>query len=122
MDFADAYAIRVFPGAPTDPQVWADAVFRDPPRWVVGLMLLREAAVGLVGIARGGRSWFDPVQRADEEVLLGTDERHLDFRASVQQGAAASGAEPPLCGCTTGAAAGTSPWSAGCTRWSCAGC
>ena len=85
VDFADAYAVRVFPGAPTDPQVWADAIFRDPPRWVVGLMVLREAAVGLVGIARGGRSSFDTLARTDEEVLLGTDERHLDFRASVRR-------------------------------------
>ncbi len=85
VDFADAYAVRVFPGAPTDPQVWADAIFRDPPRWVVGLLVLREAAVGLVGIARGGRSSFDTLARTDEEVLLGTDERHLDFRASVRR-------------------------------------
>ena len=85
VDFADAHAVRVHPGAPTDPQVWADAIFRDPPRWVVGLLALREAAVGLVGIARGRRSSFDTVAGAADEVLLGTDERHLDFRASVRR-------------------------------------
>ncbi len=46
---------------------------------------LREALVGLVGIARGGRSSFDTVARTADEVLLGTDERHLDFRASVRR-------------------------------------
>ena len=83
VDFADAHAVAVRPGAPTDPQAWADAIFRDPPRWVLAVLGLREALVGLVGIARGGRSSFDTVARTADEVLLGTDERHLDFRASV---------------------------------------
>lgn len=83
VDFADAHAVAARPGMPTDPQVWADAVFRDPPAWVVAALGLREALVGLVGIARGGSSSFDPVARTGEEVLLGTDEQHLDFRASV---------------------------------------
>ena len=83
VDFADAFAVTARPGAPTDPQVWADAVFRDPPRWVQALLAAREALVGLVGIARGGHSSFETVTRTADEVLLGTDERHLDFRASV---------------------------------------
>ncbi len=83
VDWADAHAVRVPPGAPTDPQVWADAIFRDAPRWVVKLLGLRDAVVGLVGIARGGHSSFGTVCSTPDEVLLGTDERHLDFRASV---------------------------------------
>jgi Protein of unknown function (DUF2867) len=85
VDWADAYAVPARPGTPVDPQVWADAVFRDPPRWVFALLGLREALVGFVGIDRGGASSFDTVARADDEVLLGTDERHLDFRASVRR-------------------------------------
>jgi hypothetical protein len=83
VDFADAHAVVARPGMPADPQVWADAVFRDPPAWVVAALGLREALVGIVGIARGGASSFDTVARTADEVLLGTDERHLDFRASV---------------------------------------
>lgn len=83
VDWADAHAVAYRPGMPTDPQVWADAAFRDPPRWVLGLLGLREALVGLVGIARGRSSSFDTVARREDEVLLGTDERHLDFRVSV---------------------------------------
>lgn len=83
VDFADAYAVARRPGTPGDPAAWADAVFHDPPAWVARLMGVREALVGLVGIARGGSSAFDPVARTADEVLLGTDERHLDFRASV---------------------------------------
>ncbi|WP_037068760.1 DUF2867 domain-containing protein [Pseudonocardia acaciae] len=83
VDFSDAHAVSCRPGLPADPQVWADAVFRDPPKWVVALLGLREAIVGLVGIARGGWKSFDTVARSEDEVLLGADERHLDFRASV---------------------------------------
>jgi hypothetical protein len=85
VDFADAHAVDVLPGMPGDPQVWADAIFRDPPAVVVGLLGLRQALVGLVGITRGDTSAFDTVSRTDDEVLLGTDDRHLDFRASVRR-------------------------------------
>jgi hypothetical protein len=85
VDFVDAHEVRWRPGMPTDPQVWADAIFRDPPAWVVAALGLRQALVGLVGIDRGDGSSFATVARAADEVLLGTDERHLDFRASVRR-------------------------------------
>lgn len=84
VDFADAHAVATPHGMPADPQVWADAVFRDPPAWVAAALGLREALVGFAGIARGGSSSFDTVARTGDEVLLGTDEQHLDFRASVR--------------------------------------
>ena len=85
VDWTDAHAVRVFPGMPTDPQAWADAVFRDPPRWVLAALGLRELLVGLVGIDRGGSGAFDTLARAEDEVLLGADANHLDFRASVRR-------------------------------------
>jgi hypothetical protein len=85
VDWSDAHAVEALRGMPHDPQVWADAVFRDPPRWVLAALGLREALVGLVGIDRGGRGAFDTVARADDEVLLGSDANHLDFRASVRR-------------------------------------
>jgi hypothetical protein len=85
VDFADAHAVEARPGTPTDPQAWADAVFRDPPPWVVGALGLRQALVGLVGIERGDSSAFATLARTDDEVLLGTDAGHLDFRASVRR-------------------------------------
>lgn len=83
VDWSDAYAVECGVDAPTDPQVWADAVFRGAPGWVVAVLGLREALVGLVGIERSGPSAFATLARTDDEVLLGTDERHLGFRASV---------------------------------------
>jgi hypothetical protein len=83
VDAADAFAVAVPPGTPRDAQVWADALFRSAPAWVEALMALRQTVVGLVGIERGDSSSFDTVDRTADEVLLGTDSGHLDFRASV---------------------------------------
>jgi hypothetical protein len=83
VDWTDAQAVAVLPGMPLDPQAWADALFRDPPRWVAAALGLRELLVGLVGIERGGPGAFDTLARTEDEVLLGADSNHLDFRASV---------------------------------------
>ena len=82
-DLADAFALRVPPGTTTDPQDWADAVFRNPPRIVVALLHLRNRLVTPFGIERGDSSAFDTISRTDREVLLGTDAGHLNFRAGV---------------------------------------
>ena len=84
IDWSDAYQVEPPPGAPVDPQVWSDAIFHSAPRWVRGLLAARQATVPLVGIDRGRPDTFDTLARTDDEVLLGTDERHLSFRASVR--------------------------------------
>lgn len=83
--WSDAYAAPLPPGGRTrDPQVWADAVFRDPPSWVRALFGLRQLVVRAVGIEADHRHAFDTLDRRPDEVLLGTDQRHLSFRASVR--------------------------------------
>ncbi len=82
-DLADAYAVRVPPGTSTDPQDWADGVFRDPPAAVVALLRLRNALAPLVGVERADAGAFATIVRTDREVLLGVDAAHLEFRASV---------------------------------------
>ncbi len=83
VDWSDAHAVTCPAGAPTDPQAWADAIFGNPPPWVHRLITFRQAVVGLVGIDRGRPSTFATRARTHDEVLLGTDERHLSFRSSV---------------------------------------
>lgn len=83
VDWSDAHEVACPPGMPADPQAWADAVFHDPPGWVVALLALRQALVPLVGIPRDDGSAFDTLAREPDEVLLGTDDKHLDFRVSV---------------------------------------
>ncbi len=82
-DLADAFAVRVPPGTPDDPQDWADRIFRDPPAAVRALLRLRNALVPLIGVQRGDATAFATLVRTDREVLLGVDAPHLDFRASV---------------------------------------
>lgn len=83
VDLEDAWRVRLTPGMPTDPAAWAEAAFRAPPRWVGSLLRLRNVLVGLVGIDKADATSFDTIDRAPNELLLGADERHLDFRGSV---------------------------------------
>jgi Protein of unknown function (DUF2867) len=83
VDWSDAYAVS-FPGRPPgDPLAWADAIFHSPPLWVGALFGVREVLVRLIGIEPGGGHAFDTVAWHADEVLLGIDQRHLAFRASV---------------------------------------
>lgn len=83
VDWCDAYAV-FFPDTPPGrPQQWADAIFRSPPPWVSMLFAVREVLVRFVGIEPGGQHVFDAVAGTEREVLLGTDQKHLSFRASV---------------------------------------
>jgi hypothetical protein len=84
VDWSDAFAVAIPAGARSDPQEWADAVFRAPPSLVVRVLFgVRELVVRCVGIERGGRHVFDTIRRTRHEVLLGADQDHLGFRASV---------------------------------------
>ena len=116
VDWADAYAVRVFRGAPTDPQVWADAIFRDPPRWVTALLgSARER--GRVG---GHRPWRALVvrhgARTADEVLLGTDERSSGLPGLGAARTGPGGAEHRRPAAQPARAGPTSRWSAGCIR------
>jgi len=86
-DQVDAWTVPLWRGLPSDPQVWADAVFRDPPGWVASLLSARQVLVRLVGIEQGSADSFGTLDRTEHEVLLGEDAGHLDFRASVHVGA-----------------------------------
>lgn len=97
-DYADAYAVTV-PGR-VSPEVAAVAFFRSFPAWFTGLMYVRESLASLAGLktARGmdveaqlrnftGRpgesiALFHVLDRSEEEILSGENDRHLDFRLS----------------------------------------
>lgn len=84
-NWSDAYAVQVPRDAPRrDAQEWADAAFHAPPLWIKVLFGLRELLVHAVGIERGGKGAFGTVSRTSDEVVLGVDQSHLDFRASVR--------------------------------------
>ena len=104
-DLADAYAVAVPPDSSADVAELARAVLAEPPGWVKPLMAARDGIMRWFGVktvqkivegsARRGRETigFFPVrERLDDEVVLGEDDRHLDFRSSflVRQDAAGS--------------------------------
>ena len=98
VDYADAYAIVLPPRVSV--RTFADAVFASSPRWASKLMALRNAIVRPLGLiatrftlehaafaanGSGERIGIFPVLAAtQEEILLGLDDRHLDFRVSVR--------------------------------------
>lgn len=84
-DFADVVIVPMPQGTPTDPAIWAHAVFavRSAPPWVRALLGVRQALVGLIGVARSGASVFAVAEVVGEEALIAADDRHLDFRAAV---------------------------------------
>lgn len=97
VDYADAYAVGLPPGVSA--RSFAQAVFASSPRWVTMLMALRNAVVRPLGLiatrsalehaaaanGSGERIGIFPVLAvAEDEVLLGLDDRHLDFRISVR--------------------------------------
>ena len=93
-DLLDAYCLALPDGAPRDARTLARMALSDPP-WVFRhLMTLRDRLVAPLGIRssddiRAGaagdtRIDFFPVQsETADEVVVGEDDRHLDFRTSL---------------------------------------
>lgn len=95
-DLADAYAIRLPSDAITDPESLARFIFGQQAPWVAKLMRLRDALVAgfglktsrqLQGPAVSGSGKrigiFKIYETGAREILLGEDDKHLDFRLSV---------------------------------------
>jgi hypothetical protein len=82
--WSDAYAVELPAGRQAaDPEEWAGAIFQDPPWWVRLLFGVRQLLVRAVGIERGDGRTFAILDWREDEVLVGADQQHLDFRASV---------------------------------------
>lgn len=97
-DFADAYALPVPPGLPA--RAVAAAVFSSSPGWGAALMGLRNVLVAPLGLVATRRQlvraaeavngtgatvgFFPLLAETPDEVVMGLDDRHLDFRVSVR--------------------------------------
>jgi hypothetical protein len=82
-ELADAYEVALVPGVSPDPAAWRTAVFGGAPGWVRTALGVRNVLVGLIGVERADPSAFAPMATSADEVLVGVDANHLDFRASV---------------------------------------
>jgi hypothetical protein len=89
VDFQDAFAIDVDPSLPHDPKWWSDRMLANPPKSVAALMAVRNLAMKPFGLKTGERDEsgqsevFKPLDRTDSELLVGTDDRHLNFRGNL---------------------------------------
>ena len=96
IDLADAYAVRLPPEASSDLELLARFMFSQPSPWAAGLMRLRDTLVSAFGIktARQMRNAsvtnsgkrigiFKIYSKNIDEIVLGEDDKHLDFRISV---------------------------------------
>lgn len=98
-DWADCYELRVQGNALTATSV-AERTLGNFPAWVRALMWLRNAVVSPFGLKGSGYrpaspqdmiGFFPVLSRSDEQIVLGFDDTHLDFRivADICQAGAA---------------------------------
>jgi hypothetical protein len=95
-DLLDAFAIHLPAGASNDPEVLARVAFERQAAWIRALTWVRDtvmAAVGVkssraIGAAAATRGlqvigYFPVLSKSAGEMVLGGDDRHLDFRVAV---------------------------------------
>jgi hypothetical protein len=89
--FADAYAMTVT-GQALDAITAANRAFGRAPAWISGLLRIRNAVVAPFRLKVGQPDVSNPsttvgifplLQRSDQQIVLGLDDRHLDFRLRV---------------------------------------
>lgn len=103
-DLLDAFAIEVCgENARLDVETLARAAFEHPARWIRALMAVRDAAMKILGVkttlqisaeaaAKGPVIGFFPLlSRSECELIIGVDDRHLNFRAALQLRVGSSG-------------------------------
>ena len=96
-DLADAYAVRLPDGATRDPEVLAHFMLTNQAPWVGKLLWLRDRIVSVFGIKTSSElqsersasstrriSFFRIYAQDADEILLGEDDTHLDFRLTVR--------------------------------------
>lgn len=90
--FADAFSVALPATASGDAVVLARHVFDQQPEWIAMLMSIRDSIVRPFGLKRaadlqsaGGEriNLFSVLAQYKDEIILGENDRHLDFRVSV---------------------------------------
>ncbi len=95
-NLADSYSIELPSGASTDPELLARFIFSHQAPWISTLLAVRDAIVGGFGLktakqlaslgaeSETGRvGIFKIYGTSPTEIVLGEDDKHLDFRLSV---------------------------------------
>ena len=94
-DLLDAFSIHLPAGANDDLEVLVRAGFERPAGWIRALTRVRDAMMATVGVkssraigaaaaARGPViGYFPLLSKSAGELVVGEDDRHLDFRVAV---------------------------------------
>ena len=95
-NLADAYAIPLPEGTITNPELLARFIFAHQSPWISGLMRVRDAIVAGFGLKTSGQlmkadglgkanriGLFKIYRTNTNEIILGEDDKHLDFRLSL---------------------------------------
>ena len=95
VDLKDAFSIQLPPGASSDPDVLARFLLANQPAWIGVLTNIRDAMVSLVGLKTARQlmrlprdtdaerlKFFRVYSKSKTEIVLGEDDKHLDFRLS----------------------------------------
>lgn len=103
-DLADAYAIQLPAGENYDLEVLARAGFERQAWWIRALTRVRDVvmatvgvkssrAVGAAAVARGLEvvGFFPVLSKSAGELVMGENDRHLDFRLAIMLRAGAAG-------------------------------
>jgi hypothetical protein len=87
---ADSYAITLPPTAPRDIDTLAALLFTDPPSWFTILLAIRDRIMPRLGVKASHAlvadeqiAFFPVLSRSPDEIVIGVDDSHLDFRGSV---------------------------------------
>jgi hypothetical protein len=96
VNLADAYSIQLPAGTSRSPELLARFIFSQQAPWISGLMRVRDALVAGFGLktakhlmslgseAKENRVGLFKIYSASAtEIVLGEDDKHLDFRVSV---------------------------------------
>ena len=92
-DSVDSYSVRLVAGWRPGMRSIAEAAFANPPLWYRTLIVVRDGAMSAFGVKSSSqmgrevaperRVGFMPVHEiSTDEIVLGGDDRHLDFRLS----------------------------------------
>ena len=87
IDWCDAFWVELPRDSPDDPLFWRDVLFgAGDSRRASGLMRLRDLfarQVGLKSAATGNGASYPVLAQDAGEVVVGMDDRHLDFRVAL---------------------------------------